>query len=47
MTSGDVSRVERFVWRDVWLMMKITLKEITCRWNGLANQASKACVCID
>jgi hypothetical protein len=41
MTSGEVSRVERLVWRGVWLMMKITLKRITCTWNGLANQASK------
>ena len=41
MTSGDVSRVERFVWRGVWLMMKMILKGITCRWNYLANHVSK------
>jgi len=40
MTSGDASRIERLVWRGVWLTMKITLKGITCRWNDLANHAS-------
>ena len=41
MTSGDVSRVERLVRTGVWLMMEITLKVITCRWNDLANHFSK------
>jgi len=41
MTSGDVSKVERLVWRGVWLLMKITLKRITCRGNDLANHVSK------
>jgi hypothetical protein len=41
MTSGDVSRFERLVWRGVWLTMKITLKGITCRWNDLTSHVSK------
>jgi hypothetical protein len=41
MTSGEGSRVERLVWRGVCLMMKITLKGITCRWYDLANHVSK------
>jgi hypothetical protein len=41
ITSGDASKVGRLIWSGVWLLMKITLKGITCRWNDLAYNVFK------